>query len=517
MRPMEKSRADAGWHGLTRKGSPCGTRRHGWRVARSEPKGQAVAKANVLSHFLTFSLSHSLPRIIILAAFALIAAPRANAVLLPVPIRQPAGDIDPEHELDRAVADVVDLIDSGGSWDTCRRRLDAAIIEYGQPEFDQDARRLLAGIEAACNREERTMGPHPDALSDAMAGLTESQIDAGLIFRPFGIAGRYGWQDAVPGKPVEGMDPAYRLFAAGRQAIPTVLDGLDDLATTRTIFTRDDVEPVVFRVCDVCLSLIEGITHCRFGAVRSQPPLISQWPQADRAELIAGIREWWQHTKDLTPTEAVVRRIEAADRLQQAQMIDVLIASGEKTAALRCLEPLYLIKDDIDLQMSVRMVQAGSREPLAHVHEVAAAGRPLTVSMVRLIATIGDRQDYELLYRLVTGLVAEGRAGDDQVVTLTRVLAPTDNSLAIPILVAIIKPQVPQPAVELADWPIPAYVDVAATAVQRLAGVSFGYRSDDPRRTRWQALTELVEWWRTEGFALYGFERNRPHGTSGVR
>ena len=93
----------------------------------------------------------------------------------------------------------------------------------------------------------------------------------------------------------EAPTPADRIVAAGVDAIPMLIEALEDATPTRTLvydrFRRDSWEPL--RRQDIAFQCLERIVGCRFYAALEKETFVTECPEA-RASVLAHVRNWWK-------------------------------------------------------------------------------------------------------------------------------------------------------------------------------------------------------------------------------
>ena len=460
------------------------------------------------------------PRLIRIAALVLMAMPAGTGR---------AWCAAPESDADTALLDAwrdaARRIGTGDPWASCRALLTAALGDHPDSKYARHCRQLIDNIRASEAIEAR-LGPLDKIAPEALDGdaLVYSRIDAGLIVSPLQLRGRsFAWDRLT--QFGDNPDVACRLYAAGSDSIDLLIRQLDNQAATRSVRVRRQpgFQPLVMRVADLSLGLIEAISRCRFRTDNQLHVPFSMTSRHIRAKTIDDIKRWRNKTRTLSPARAVVWQLEHGGVARPYQMLQSLLVMDENEVVIDYLSERFHDGDTIDYEAAVRLIQAGSLEPLEFIHSVATAGRRVSLDMVRVVADRGRLTDFVLLKRLASpepGAPMARNAGWHGPV-LARGLRQCTNRKCIPVLVAVVKrfltehgPDGPDP-VPSVRWP--QHVIDAAVQVQTMTGVNFGLDPQDTPENIESGLGEMLRWWREDGQAVYDFYGIDPRAPGGIR
>jgi hypothetical protein len=497
-----------------------------------------------------------------------------------------AADEVPEAGADSVLEDAwwetARMIGEREPWGACAERLEEALADAGEAPSAARCRDLLASLRLAEVTAVGTNDLDDDTpVAALLVALQDVRIGHAQVLRPllvFSQEDRLLWEVLAEHSRTGPESAASRLFGRGRSVVPQLIAALDDQRATRTVSADRShyAEPLVVRVGDLALALIEAISLCRFHLdpveyhPRSQgSPLISEWAEARRAEQIAVVQKWWQATRDLPAGDATFLRLEKVERKQQIEMLDAMIETGRMRAeALRFLLPRYRNGWEIDRDLSLRTLRAGGRAPLEFVHEAVQAGRVVDQDMVKLIAEFGNIDDFKLLRGAIRGTSKElptdaselpeinqhmakhiGELGNTDEAKLRELLirryakespknasdeSPeidlgmvmqmlnyVDDPLAVPVLVAVIERSSESPA-DSSKTPAGAadaapHALRAAERIEMLTGKDFGFLRARPPQMTARGFEEILRWWLREGKGAFDYEQVRPHAPGGIR
>jgi hypothetical protein len=455
------------------------------------------------------------------------------AICAPLRADEPGTDLKPAAALTEAWWDVAQRIERGKPWADCAEQLRTAIELAGPTSVTVRCTKLLMSIRSAADFALPSEPLYDDANEDTLiAALQEAKPDYRLILNPLQIYAnepRLAW-DMLAQFNNGGSDAAaYLLFLKGRDAIPYLIDALDDLRATRAVSVNRSYHkvPLVPRVCDVSLALIEAISLCRlnFGPTAydirtTKPPLFSEWSADKRARQIALVHEWWAATQRLSAEDAVVWRLERADREDQMQMLDALIWVEQRELAIDFLQSRFIDEWKLDRGFSGQLLRAGSRAPLDAIHEAYRAKQPLSHDMIVLILEYGAIDDFRLLRDALRN--PENSEFPLDHALLANQLNYCDNPLAVPILVTILeldaahKDRQSSPSVIATGAQIPGYLRRTGERIEALTGRNFGMSAPE-NAAKSRAIENILRWWPREGQGAYDYERIRPHAPAGIR
>ncbi len=423
-------------------------------------------------------------------------------------------------------------IKDGESWDVLGADLRAAIEQNHLSEHVGRCQQLLASIDAVIK------SPPPDhgvteqyEVAELIQALPRTTILHRLAIVPnfyYESVDQFVWDYYSRRRVTFDPDPAMVLYARGPMVIDPLIESLNDLRATRSVGTSEEGyrTPVVVRVCDVALALIESLSGCTFRETSHAKPLTSEWSADERNALEQSIRKWRRETKSLPLPEAIVWQIEHGPEKLRIQMIDTLIARKQHDVALSYLQKVYEQGAGSDLpQIANRLVQAGSREPLDHIHRLVAEGKGIQRDMVLLIAHYGEPRDFQLLVRLVESSEPNTSRGSANLVQMIveslRAAKDSQAMLAVPVHVAVIREMQDDWSVLLESssprHAFPPILDMSIYAIQRATGLGFGVNDESETFDRARGAKAILTWWEGEGEGAYGLEQNKPHAPVGIR
>lgn len=428
-------------------------------------------------------------------------------------------------ELLEILSKVTQKIGDGEPWADCREMLESAVADLPESKYVRRCRDLIESIRLTEQIEARLTPPdqlEPDQLT--VEHLVFSKIDVGRIMQPLYLARRstFMWDWDTQLGDHQTADIAHRIYLKKRDVLEPLTDLLDNQAATRSVRVpkQGAAEPVVLRVCDVALGLIEAISHCRFRTDKQLYVPFSLCSAPVRNETIENVNRWWRKTKDMSPGEAVVWQIENGGVPNPYQMLQGLMAMDEKEAVIAHLSKKFRTSDSIDYEASVRLIQAGSTEPLEYIHHAVANRERVTLEMVRVIGARGRWIDFELLDRLVmsTDDSSPPRPRNWHSSVVVQGLRSSKNRKCIPVLVAVVDQYVTKRMEDVSNVAPPSqHIVLAAAKVQEMTGVNFGLDPNDSDENINAALNEMLRWWREDGQSVYGFHALDRHAPGGIR
>lgn len=451
-----------------------------------------------------------------------------------------AADETPAEEsaaakLDDAWWRTAQMIGAGAPWNEAADTLNDALLSAGNAKFSQRCRNLSVSIglsQTASPNAQRIAATLSERSStqDLITGLQETRVSFDLVLRPllkYGIDRQLAWA-YVADRIAGGRDSAaYLLYARGREAIPELLDALEDQRATRSVAdNRSRPMPLVMRVGDVSLALVEAISCCRFHIEPKryeprghQTPLFSEWGDEKRRDQIALVRDWWETTKHLSRAEAALWWINRVERGEQLEMIDALILTGDADAAVEYLRTKYRQENDIDVDFAERMLMAGSREPLEYLRQAVRNDRPIERDFVKLVAHYGNIDDFKLLRSEIMRPCHDGYPVDRGMVV--NELQQSNDPLTIPIFVALLETKEEaaecNPHLNPENERVIGYLLRSAERIERLSGKDFGFTHLASNYAAQRGFEDILNWWKREGKAAFDLDQVRPDAPGGIR
>jgi hypothetical protein len=417
-------------------------------------------------------------------------------------------------------------------WDVLSADLHAAIERYHLSEHVGRCQQLLASIDAVVKSPPPSVNITDESeVSDLINALPDSSILHRLAIAPnvyYTQVEQFAWDYYSERLMTFVPDPAMELYSRGLSAIDPLIECLNDTRATRSVGTSEDGygQPLVVRVCDVALALIEGISGCTFKESQYGNHLISEWTSDERSRLERTVRKWRGATQSMSSADAIAWQIENGPEKLRIQMIDTLIARKQVDVAMAYMQKAYEESSGGDMaQIANRMVQAGSREPLDHIHRLAATDESINRDMVTLIAHFGEPRDFQLLVKLVESTPPDkDRASAQRIQMIVESLRAAQHRramLAVPVHVAVIRSMNEEWTALLASsaprHAFPPILDMSIYAIQQGSGMGFGMNEDSDTFDRARACKAILTWWDEEGEGAYGLEQNKPHAPVGIR
>ncbi|GJM24890.1 MAG: hypothetical protein DHS20C16_13050 [Phycisphaerae bacterium] len=417
-------------------------------------------------------------------------------------------------------------------WDLLSAELHAVIERYYLSEYVGPCQQLLASIDAVIKSPPPSNNINDESeVPDLIKALPNTSMLHRLAISPnvyYESIEQFVWDYYAERMMTFVPDPAMAVYSRGSSAIDPLIECLNDNRATRSVGTSEDGyrQPIVVRVCDVALALIEGISGCTFKETQGGNYLISEWTSDDRNRLERAIRKWRGATKSMSPEDAIVWQIENGPEKQRIQMIDTLIARKQGNLAMPFMQNAYKESGGENIaQIANRMVKAGSREPLDHIHQLTKSDGQIRREMILLIAHFGEARDFQMLVRLVASASPnEGRASAQRVQMIVESLRAAKDRramMAVPVHVAVIRSMKEEWTSLLSSSAprraFPPILDMSIYAIQNASGLGFGMNEDSDTFDRARACKSILTWWDEEGEGAYGLEQNKPHAPVGIR
>ncbi len=489
---------------------------------------------------------------LLLASIACFAGPTVALALQP---QRLAMDATPPSPVNAAVRQAVEKLAAGEPHAVIADELEATLSAEaadGAPAESPETREvldsataLLRDLRRAAQIQKTIKSVRVGAsIDDLAAALIDSKLTQDLLSDTIrvwvqqvgsGVGEEISsrWMLAAMPAEFEQMEPAYRLYKRGREAVPALVDLLEDSAATRAVVRPSDGHslPHVVRRQDIALAVIEAITRCGFhryarsrGGLSGGMGTLSLLPDPSRHEVVTEVREWWSQTRDLSPAETLSHRIEHAAADDRMEMIQVLVAWKEREAAIRHLRTLMeeATVPHQSIAAAQQLLQLGDPVTLDRLRVRLENARTPEQQVLALLVQHGGRAEFELLQRLVANDIAAHPDTKQHVAdTVLNVMASSNNPLCLPVLVEALdsraeSSQFRQTVMNTGAQP-PKLSDVAAERIQSLVGTDFNYRSDAPAISRSEAIERIQQWWQTEGRGRFGFNARDARKRGGIR
>jgi hypothetical protein len=415
---------------------------------------------------------------------------------------------------------------AGVPWQDIGARLADEVSKHPEARHAPDCTSLLHGLSLAAEREPgipASVG-EDSTIEELIAALPHAQIDATTALSPFdtNAQGEYRWEIAVARHPQPDRDPAILLFRRGRDAIPSLVEALSDDTVTRTAYVVPTAQsPIIFRVGDLSLSIIQAISHCWFHEYVGRPTPVSEESREEQDALAEKILLWLDSTHEMSPTDAVLWHIDHDKPSNAATLLVALVRRNERAAVGNFLRDRFRKGDDIEPNLASLLVETGSRAPLDYVAARAAQGVALSANELRFVVSSGQRRDFESLRAYIRGLEGRNAANTGTLVkAVIDALRQRIDVRGIPALMAALDVEMRRlnvPVAELERTGPPLYLDDAAQHVQRVTGINFGHRTEDAPARRLRAIRDMLAWWQREGESAYALSFNQPYTAGGIR
>ncbi|HEY3246319.1 MAG TPA: hypothetical protein VGM03_23490 [Phycisphaerae bacterium] len=428
----------------------------------------------------------------------------------------------------------------GAIADDLATALQGSTARDNEPEVLAAARDLLRDLRAAVEIEHQGKSRAADAsLDDLTAALIDCKLPIDVLTgtgrgAPDPLTHKFTgyWQQLTVSAEHEQMDPAFRLFKRGREALPVLVDLIDDTVTTRVVLGagKEVLIPTLARRQDVAISIIEAITNCSFnrrmraaGNMYGGPltPLIAM-DEASRGQIIAAVREWWMNTQTLAPAEALAWRIDHAPVEERLEMINVLVNMGERERAIGNLRTLFEEAGPPHIRSlaAQALLQMGDDRPLVRLRELVARESPPDTTVLGLLAQHGRREEFELLLKL-TAEDLEAHPNDRAATAeaILSALSQANNVMAVPVLVEGLRCTSNAGFRSMVNGATQSFssADLAAERIQILTGIDFGYRADGQPAARSAAQQRIREWWQSEGRGQFSLSAGDARRRGGIR
>jgi hypothetical protein len=419
-------------------------------------------------------------------------------------------------------------------WDTLAEQTQAVADRAVDVDQADKLRDFADGMRQAAEQEASL----PDAPSTATPGelvqlLIRSRLvdkrqgnSHFLVSRPltFFSTGGTRWEKHVLQPLHEGTDPAIRIYKKGRVMIPALLDALDDMAATRSVYYSSSLMhwPVLLRRCDLAMALLEAISGCKF--FRASDGMWFSVQSAEfRAETAESARHWWSETKGMTPLDARLWLLDRVSGDRAAAMINLLVFEGRTEQALARLRSLMESASNFKTQRDLAKRLAALGDPAGVEAVLARVAREGKIERddAKFLAEHGDVRAYRLLARLMADDRSEkGRHRNSSSRAILEALRTSESRWAIPVLAEALGANdaisTRSPNERNAVYSA-SRADIAAEHIQRLTGRDFRYDRYAEPTLRSKAIERIRTWWEERGESLYGFRNASDKRAGAVR
>jgi len=327
-----------------------------------------------------------------------------------------------------------------------------------------------------------------------------------------------GGQMSVPGYPDvfqhgrlerPRMNPAVRLMEIGPEAIPHLIEALDDYTPTRTVGHRWIAR--LLRRMDVAMHTIEAIAGCEFYHEASTSGDLHNDTPERRQAAVKLVKRWWRMSEGASQAEMIRNRLRLLgrrdpgsvhERMSAIWRLSLVDGSASVLDEVARLPAKYADKrgertgsprGDVMLRIDRRLK---IRDRIERYHQ-----KRLEHGQFSDVLTYGDRRTYaELTKRFeATGILDPVSGLKYRNYDLEEV-GRRGGAWALPILaIGLTKTESRRSRPEGDKTRHYTDADVAAEHFQRLAGRDFGYRKDDDEEDRRASIEKARRWWLAEG------------------
>jgi len=301
--------------------------------------------------------------------------------------------------------------------------------------------------------------------------------------------------------PSGSVAAADQIVALGPEAVPFLIDALDDDTPTRTIAWQRSFYPVYFvlRRQDVAMKCLERIAGCRFYEEGATFIHLYMDKSETREAAIATVKRWWDMSKGQSQATWIRNQMELrgrnADSLQNLAMIE-----GPETVMAELRQVFADSKPDLNNYAEEVLFRLDPQTVLRDAFQRFKNGSSQEGDY-KFLLQYGDRVVYEEMTRR---LAATGKL-DPSPWTLSEQAewaAKYGQNWAIPMLAELLVftnvtgSRYVNPAVGGQAF---ADADVAVEEFQKLTGKDFGYRREKDLAERQAIIDQAREWWKQEG------------------
>ncbi len=305
-------------------------------------------------------------------------------------------------------------------------------------------------------------------------------------------------------------NPADRVVAIGRPAVPQLLKHLVDRRVTRAVTSRRGKNwPVVLRVQDVALECIEKIVGARLYRRTASPLYLSDEESAVRERVIKDIRAWWAEDGQESQMQGYLALLDVGpvnDRLNVLQKIEEEDESVVDSVVLLGRWAEHASGRDL-MVLAHALAKRGDFRFLPTMRAMARGeSRKVPYQTVWYLLKYGDAGDYRFLREAVRRDIEAGtsKTGASVFAAAAGAVIRTENSLAVPILVDLLGQREVIRTIKVDGRMVEiGWADHSIRALARLTGHNGGYERGDPYEERCAAMDRWTAWWEREGRDAY--------------
>ncbi len=369
--------------------------------------------------------------------------------------------------------------------------------QYPGSRYETELTSLVRAIEREASK------PRPDFLDKKPNERTKAETIRYWIYELRDLRGRQFSDPGYPAlfAPMGPVGVADQIVALGPEAVPFLIDALDDDTPTRTIAWQRSFYPVYFvlRRQDVAMKCLERIAGCRFyeeGATFIH--LYMDKPER-REAAISTLKRWWDKSKGQSQATWIRNQMElrgkSADSLQALAMIEgpetviadlrQLFADSKPDLNNYAEEVLFRLDPQTVLRGVFQRFKEGSSKDGDYKFLLKYGGRTAYEEMTRRLAATGK-------------LDPSGWTFSEQ----AQWAAKYGQNWAIPVLAELLVftnadgSRYVNPTIGGQSF---ANADVAVEEFQKLTGKDFGYRREKELAERQAIIGQAREWWKQEG------------------
>ncbi len=459
----------------------------------------------------------------------------------------------------------------GHPWEEIGDDLEAALAKAGDASNVPIMAAHLDAIRAAQEQEPHLPANRSEASDEelitllARSRLPEVQRDRNqLMMNPLhrwvgpGGVRQMHWEGLGEPPEHEFTDPAIRILKRGRSMIPRLIEALDDQTATRCTYisTSTSIASLLYRRCDLAMTLLEAITRCKFFPA-DRRAAFSQLSESARLKALNQVSMWREATRDLSPMEARSWQIRRVDYTIARVMISLLQAEGETSRAIDHWRE-FIVKPDGDVELSAvqSLAALGDSSGLDTLFEHVRSHGEITRNEAALMVEYGGPREFKLLKGMLAvdvrpvpepepGAVPGTNPGvsngaiskEAKAAALKALKAALERSggiiagvttklnrpMAIPLLASVLDPS-DQTFLKVNNLPkhivfptSPTRADVAAAVIQDFARQNLRYNPNATPEIRRRGIERVRQWWEREGRGLYGFENLSVRRGGGIR
>ena len=443
---------------------------------------------------MTKSTQHNLFRF---GVFAWLVLAWLNCAALPADGQPSPKPQTPDDEAWKVFRPVLLQFQDGGSRTQFLATCKELLRQYPGSRYETELTSLVRAIGKEASK------PRPDFLDKKPEERTKEESIRYWIYE---LRDQGSRQISDPGYPMLfdlGVSPAAadQVVAFGPDAVPSLIDALDDDTPTRTIAWQRSFYPVYFvlRRQDVAMKCLERIAGCRFYEEGTTFIHLYMDKPERREAAIATVKSWWDMSKGKSQATWIRNQMELrgtnADSLQNLAMIE-----GPETVMADLRQVFADSKPDLNNYAEEVLFRLDPQTVLRGAFQRFKNGSSQDGDY-KFLLKYGDRT----VYQEMTRHLAETGKLDPSGWTFTEQAewaAKYGQNWAIPLLAELLVftnvtgSRYVNPTIGGQAF---ANADVAVEEFQKLTGKDFGYRREKDLAERQAIIGQAREWWKQEG------------------